>query len=235
MIFLFAILVSTTIPKIFFTPSAQPSMVVRISLPIGSTIDEALKTVKEMEHYLESKCPEFIENYTCFVGKGAPRFWINNTPVPDSDEYAEILVNAVSLEAYEEIRPQIELFGFNHFSNTEVSVKKLDNGPPVTTPVQIRISGENIEYISERAEALKNGFTAFDVKKAVEPWLKKQEWEIGCRYEFGGEVESSNEAQGAVSDKLHASPKVCIILREVSFSSTITISRRFKYGNCRKE
>ena len=347
-IFMFALILSLGIPKIFFPPSKQPAMIVRIALPIGTSIDETLKTVKEMEHYLESKRPDLIENYTSFVGKGAPRFWINNTPVPNSNEYAEILVNAVSLDAYEVIQPQIELFGFNHFANAEVSVKKLDNGPPVKNPVQIRITGENVEMISKRAVALKHaltdtkmiyhlgddwgvwtqklvvdinpslayhagvsyndiasslqtalsgrditqfrtntktipitmrsnhslkssletlegtlvfipatnksvpltqvanidvvwkppkivryndehtitvtaqlkeGFTAFDVKKAIEPWLKEQQWDIGYRYEFGGEVESSNQAQGAVADKLPVAFMIIIVLLIMQFNS----------------
>ena len=347
-IFSFAIVLSLGIPKIFFPPSAQPSMVVRISLPIGTSIDETLKAVQEMERYLETKRPELIANYTSFVGKGAPRFWINNTPVPNSDEYAEILVNAVSLDAYEEIQPQIELFGFNHFSNAEISVKKLDNGPPVKNPVQIRIIGSDIEAISKRAVELKHaladsnmvyhlgddwgvwtqklvvdinpslayhagvsyndiasslqtaltgrditqfrtdtktipitlrsnhalkssletlegtlvfipatnksvpltqvanidilwkppkivryngvhtitvtaqlkkGFTSFDVKEAVEPWLKDQQWDIGYRYEFGGEVESSKSAQGAVADKLPVAAMIIIVLLVMQFNS----------------
>lgn len=347
-IFLFALLLSLGVPKIFFPPSAQPSMLVRISLPLGSTIDETLKTVKVMERFLESKRPDLIENYTSFVGKGAPRFWINNTPVPNADEYAEILVNAVSLEAYKEVQPQIELFGFNNFSNAEVSVKKLDNGPPVKNPVQIRIIGNDVKTITAHANALKqelektnmvyhidddwgvwtqklvidinpslayhagvsysdvasslqtaltgrditqfrtntktipitmrsnhalkssletlestlifvpssgksvpltqvadidvvwkppkvvrfNGihtitvtaqlkddFTAFDVKNAVDPWLKAQPWSVGYHYEFGGEVESSNEAQGAVADKLPLTAMIIIILLMMQFNS----------------
>ncbi len=347
-LFIFALILSLGIPKIFFPPSDQPSMVVRISLPVGTSIDQTLKTVKEMEHYLESKRPEFIKNYTSFVGKGAPRFWINNTPLPNADEYAEILVNAVSLKAYEKIQPQIELFGYNHFANAEISVKKLDNGPPVKNPVQIRIIGKDIHIIREKAKALKHaladtkmvyhlsdnwgvwtpklvvdinpalayhagvsyndiasslqtalngrditqfrtdtktipitmrsnhalkssletlegtlvfipttsqsvpltqvanidvvwkppkivryngihamtvtaqlkkGFTAFDVKEAVEPWLKKQKWPMGYRYEFGGEVESSNEAQGAVSAKLPIAAMIIIVLLVMQFNS----------------
>jgi len=347
-IFLFAMLLSAGVPKIFFPPSAQPSMLVRIALPLGTSIDETLKTVEEMERFLEGKRPEYIENYTSFVGKGAPRFWINNTPVPNADEYAEILVNAVSLEAYEVIQPQIELFGFNHFSNAEVSVKKLDNGPPVKNPVQIRISGNDVDFIHKRAmelkkaltasnmvyhldddwgvwtqklvvdinpslayhagvsynevasslqtaltgrditqfrtntktipitmrsnhalkssletlestlifipssgksvpitqvadidvvwkppkivrfngihtvtvtAQLKEGFTAFDVLDEVSPWLKEQKWPIGYHYEFGGDVESSNEAQGAVAAKLPVTAMIIIILLMMQFNS----------------
>lgn len=355
-IFIFALILSLGVPKIFFPPSAQPSMIVRIALPIGSSVEETLKTVKEMERFLDSKRPKFIENYTSFVGKGAPRFWINNTPVPASDEYAEILVNAVSLDAYKEIQPQIELFGFNHFSNAEVSVKKLDNGPPVKNPVQIRVVGNNIQEISQRAKVikkelsntnmvyhidddwgvwtqklvvninpslayhagvsyndiasslqtaltgrnitqfrtntktipiimrsnhalkssmetlestlvfipatnksvpltqvatidvvwkppkivrfngihaitvtaqLKNGFTAFDVKNAIEPKLKKLDWKVGYSYAFGGDVESSNEAQGAVAAKLPITAMIIILLLMMQFNSISKIALIF--------
>ncbi len=355
-IFVFALLLSMSVPKIFFPPSEQPSMVVRIALAPGSSIEQTMKTVKEMERFLESKRPDFIKNYTSFVGKGAPRFWINNTPVPASSEYAEILVNAVSLDAYEKIQPQIELFGFNHFSNAEVSVKKLDNGPPVKNPVQIRIIGNDIQELSKHATALKKllgetkmvyhidddwgvwtqklvvdinpslayhagvsynniasslqtaltgrnitqfrtntktipitmrsnhalkssmetlestlifipatsksvpltqvanidvvwkppkiiryngmhcitvtaqlskGFTAFDVKKAVEPALKEQDWKLGYHYEFGGEVESSIQAQGAVTAQLPIAMMIIILLLIMQFNSFAKVALIF--------
>ena len=349
---LFAWLLSLGIPRIFFPPSSQPSMIVRMALPIGSSIDETLKTVKKMETYLDTLRPKYVKNYTSFVGQGAPRFWINNTPVPDSDEYAEILVNATSLEAYQEIKPQIELFGFNNFADAEVSVKKLDNGPPVKNPVQIRIIGSDVEKISRYAKAvkqelssskmvyhigddwgvwtqkllvdinpslayhagvsyndiasslqtalsgreitqfrtntktipitmrsnhslkssmetlestlvfipstnksvpltqvadidvvwkpprivrfngmhaitvtaqLKEGYTAFDVKRKIEKQLQAMKWDAGYRYEFGGEVESSIEAQGAVSDKLPLTVMIIILLLMMQFNSVSKI------------
>jgi multidrug efflux pump subunit AcrB len=347
-IFLFALLLSQKIPRIFFPPSEQPSMLVRIALPLGTSIDETLKTVKKMELFLDTKRPDLIKNYTSFVGKGAPRFWINNTPVPRADEYAEILVNATSLNADKKLQKQIELYGFNNFSNAEISVKKLDNGPPVKNPVQIRIIGNNIKTLSARAKSLKkalsdtnmvnniddnwglwtqklvvninpslayhagvsyndiasslqtaltgrnitefraatktipitmrsnhalkssletlentlifipstgksvpltqvasidvvwkppkivryngihaitvtaqlqNKHTAFDVKDKIEPWLKAQKWPTGYHYEFGGDVESSNEAQGAIADKLPITMMIIILLLILQFNS----------------
>ena len=347
-IFILALLLSKSIPKIFFPPSAQPSMVVRVSLPQGTTIDYTLKTVEKLEAFLNAQRPELVENFSSFVGKGAPRFWINNTPVPRSDNYAEILVNAVSLEADEKLHEMIEQFGFNELTDAEVSVKKLDNGPPVKNPVQIRISGPDVSEITQRASRLKQelaglnmvthisddwggwtqkvvvnidpflayhagvsyhdiasslqialsgwdvtefrtasmtipitlrsgqsklpsleslkstlifvpstgksvplaqvatidivwkppkliryngvptvtviaglreGVTAFDVKDAVTPWLKAQQWPRGYRYAFGGEVESSNEAQGAIADKLPIAGMIILMLLMLQFNS----------------
>ncbi len=347
-IFLFALLLSQRIPRIFFPPSAQPSFIIRMSLPLGTTLDATLKTVKKMEDFLETKRPKLIVNYTSFVGKGAPRFWINNTPVPKANEYAEILVNAKSLDAYEELQKEIDFFGFNNFSNADISVKKLDNGPPVKNPVQIRIIGNDQKILSQRVKELKkvlsetnmvvnvaddwgmwtqklvininpslayhagvsyndiasslqtaltgrditefrtdtktipitmrsnhalkasldtlestlvfvpstgksvpltqvatidvvwkpprivrfNGVhaitvtaqlrentTAFDVKEKIDPWLKSQKWPTGYHYEYGGDVESSIEAQGAITAKLPITMMLIIILLILQFNS----------------
>ncbi len=172
-IFIAALYMFGYIPKIFFPPADQPSMLVRVSLPLGSDIQETKKVVKEMEIYLEQKRPEFIESYTSFIGKGSPRFWINNTPVGNAPEYAEILINATSLEAFNTLEPQIEEFAFNHFANADISVKKLDNGPPVKTPIQIRISGNDNKILREEADALKVELSEiYGTKSIKDDWSK---------------------------------------------------------------
>ncbi len=347
-IFVLSLMLFGTIPKTFFPPSDQPSMLVRISLPLGTDIQETLKTVKEMELYLNKKRPEMIESYTSFVGDGTPRFWINNSPRGNAPEYAEILINASSQEAFEQLQTQIEEFAFNHFSSADVTVKKLDNGPPVSTPVQIRISGSDMSTLQTKANALKveisniygtksirddwdkwaeklvvninpslahhagvsysdianslqtaltgreitqyrtdnktipivlrsshdltsdlamlestlvfvprtgksvpltqvadidilwkppkiisrdgmhtitvsadliDGITAFDVKDKLDNYLTAQEWPLGYSYAYGGEIESSNIAQKAVSAKFPIAAMIILILLMTQFNS----------------
>ncbi len=347
-IFLLSLLFFGTIPKIFFPPSDQPSMLVRIVLPQGTDIKETLKTVKEMELYLDQKRPALIESYTSFIGEGTPRFWINNTPRGNAAEYAEILINAKDLDTFETLQKQIEEFAFNHFSSADVSVKKLDNGPPVNSPVQIRISGNDMQILEEKANGLKvemskiygtksvhddwdkwaeklvvninpslahhagvsysdianslqtaltgreitqyrsdnkivpiilrsnhdlnsdlamlestlifvprtgksvpltqvadidilwkppkiisrdgmhtitvsadliDGVTAFDVKDALQEYLSAQEWPMGFSYAYGGEIESSDIAQKAVSTKLPIAAMIILILLMFQFNS----------------
>ena len=172
-IFVISLYMFGYIPKIFFPPADQPSMLVRIALPLGSDIKETRKTVKEMELYLEQKRPEMIESYTSFIGKGSPRFWNNNTPVGNAPEYAEILINATSIESFKALQTQIEDFAFNHFATADVTVKKLDNGPPVKTPIQVRISGNDNKILREQADALKVELSEiYGTKSVKDDWNK---------------------------------------------------------------
>ena len=347
-IFVFALLLTNFINKNFFPPSEQPSMVIRITMPEGTDISVTDRSVKEMEQFLAQKRPKLIKNFTSFIGSGGPRFWINNTPVQASSNYAEILVNAASLDAYKELEKAINDFEYNHFPDADVSVKKLDNGPPVKSPFQLRIIGKDIDYITEVAKLIKNklaeshlvhhisddwgertpvvivdinpslayhagvsyndiarslqtaikgrdiseyrtqskaipitlrstesvnsslselrntlifipgsgksvplaqvadvdvlwkppkvvryntihtitvqselldGVTAFDVQEFIDPFLRSYDWKEGYRYEYGGEIESSKKAQGAVAEKLPIAALIIILLLVAQFNS----------------
>jgi len=317
-------------------------------MPEGTDISVTDRSVKEMEQFLAQKRPKLIKNFTSFIGSGGPRFWINNTPVQASSNYAEILVNAASLDAYKELEKAINDFEYNHFPDADVSVKKLDNGPPVKSPFQLRIIGKDIDYITEVAKLIKNklaeshlvhhisddwgertpvvivdinpslayhagvsyndiarslqtaikgrdiseyrtqskaipitlrstesvnsslselrntlifipgsgksvplaqvadvdvlwkppkvvryntihtitvqselldGVTAFDVQEFIDPFLRSYDWKEGYRYEYGGEIESSKKAQGAVAEKLPIAALIIILLLVAQFNS----------------
>jgi multidrug efflux pump subunit AcrB len=63
--------------------------------------------------------------------------------------------------------------------------------------------------------------TATDVVNRLAPWLEeqKQSWPIGYSYEFGGEIESSVEAQQAIMAKLPIAFGVIILLLVGQFNS----------------
>jgi multidrug efflux pump subunit AcrB len=65
------------------------------------------------------------------------------------------------------------------------------------------------------------GVTAFDVIAEMTPWLEEQkkEWGIGYRYEFGGEVEGSGDANASIAAKLPIAGMVILMLLVWQFNS----------------
>jgi len=66
-----------------------------------------------------------------------------------------------------------------------------------------------------------SGLTAFDVVPQVDSWLKdaSRSWPIGYSYEFGGEIESSGEAQASIGAKLPIALMIIILLLVGQFNS----------------
>ena len=66
-----------------------------------------------------------------------------------------------------------------------------------------------------------DGVTAFDVIAELEPWLEEQEkkWGVGYRYEFGGEVEGSGDANASIAAKLPIAGLIIVMLLVWQFDS----------------
>ncbi len=68
---------------------------------------------------------------------------------------------------------------------------------------------------------LKDGYTAGDVMKKLDPFLVdvSSKWNNGYRYEFGGDSEGSSKAMGAVADNLPLSLFIILLLLVMQFNS----------------
>ncbi|MGM0518110.1 MAG: efflux RND transporter permease subunit [Campylobacterota bacterium] len=162
------------IPKIFFPPSTQKTFTVEIRLPIGTSIDTTKQSVKEIEEYIKQsymKKDKKVESFVSFIGKSAPRFWLAYNQELASVEYATILVNTKKYEYLDEIRKDIENYANKRFPDMQASAKALGNGPPVKKPIEIRVSGKNIDKLFEISSQIKQKLSSINgVKNIVDDW-----------------------------------------------------------------
>lgn len=65
------------------------------------------------------------------------------------------------------------------------------------------------------------GYTAFDVIGAITPWLEQEgeDWPVGYRWELGGEVETSGEANQSIADKMPIAIIIIVLLLVAQFNS----------------
>ncbi|MFT5354447.1 MAG: multidrug efflux pump [Polyangiales bacterium] len=63
--------------------------------------------------------------------------------------------------------------------------------------------------------------TAIAVVQAIQPWLDEQSatWDVGVRYELGGEMESSVKANASIGDKMPIALLIIILLLVMQFNS----------------
>lgn len=102
-----------------------------------------------------------ITNWGAFVGQGAPKFLLSYNPEPTNPSYGLILVNASSNDIIaDRLIPPIDRFVRETFPDAVAEVRPLPLGPPVTSPIEIRLSGRDgdtlfaiVEQIKERLSA----------------------------------------------------------------------------------
>ncbi|MFP4485398.1 MAG: efflux RND transporter permease subunit [Campylobacterales bacterium] len=173
-IFVASIKLMDYIPKMFFPPSTEASFTLEMRLPAGTAIETTKADVEKIENYIEQNYmqkDEKVESIVSFIGKSAPRFWLSYEQELASTEYATILVNTTKYEHINSVRRDIESFALKNFPDMQVSTESLQNGPPVTHPVEIRISGEDTDELFSIASKIKQKLATLEgAKNIADDW-----------------------------------------------------------------
>jgi multidrug efflux pump subunit AcrB len=147
------------LPNIFFPPTDKAVMKTELELPLGTSIEATRRVVAEVEAFMRDSLAATrdrggVTSWATFIGNGGPRFLLSHTPEPPSPNYALMIVNLSSVEAIAESRTRLEAFAFSHFPDLETTVRRIENGPPISTPVEVRISGRDADQVFEIVDAV---------------------------------------------------------------------------------
>lgn len=130
-----------------FPPSEKPQFLVNITTSLQSNLSTTDQVTKEVEAEL-LKIPELL-NFATNVGKGNPRIYYNEIPENERTDYAQLFVQLrpeTSPPRKMEIIQALQQ-SFSGFVGAKVEVKNFEQGPPVTAPVEVRLSGDNLDTL----------------------------------------------------------------------------------------
>jgi multidrug efflux pump subunit AcrB len=134
----------------FFPPAERNQLLVDIELPstdsltsMRATVDQVVALVKRHEEVLSA---------AVFTGGTAPRFYYNVAPKEPANYIAQILINTRREDQVTgllvKLRDQLD----HSVPGVRCVVKQLEQGPSVDEPIQIRISGENLDELRRLAD-----------------------------------------------------------------------------------
>ncbi len=144
------------IPKLFFPPSERALFTIEFEMPTGTKIERTETVIQNVEAYFKKELvPSGITTWATFIGGAAPRYVINYNPKQPSPEKAFMIVNAASYQVMPDVMKKIETFIRNHFPSMRATIRKTEYGPPVATPIAIRIEGSNQDKLFEIVDQVK--------------------------------------------------------------------------------
>ena len=174
------------IPAIFFPANDKPVMYAELKLPVGTPLKKTENMVYKIESFIQREMmAEFSEDnkiiqdgvtgWASFIGGGAPRFYLSLNVEPQSPEYAYILVNVTKRWKMEtDFIPKLENYCRENFPDLSYTIAPLSLGPPVTSPIQIRISGTETDKVFDIAEQVKGKLsTVAGTKNIHDDWGQK--------------------------------------------------------------
>lgn len=144
-LFVFSLMMFRFVPQQFFPDSTRPELMVDIELAEGASLRSTQAQAEKLEKLLSNR--EGIANYVSYVGTGSPRFYLPLDQQLPATNFAQFVVLAKDIRSRESTRDWLLHEVIPKFPDVQMRVTRLENGPPVGYPVQMRISGEHIEKV----------------------------------------------------------------------------------------
>ncbi len=149
------------LPKVFFPPSDRLYFKVELELPTGTDITATQRVVSDFENFIQQKLTlnetrtHGVTNWISYIGNAGPRFILSHNPKPSSPGYALMVVNVNSDEHVGSYMQQLQRYAIEHHPDLEIKTRLIENGPAIENPVEVRLSGTDIDTLFHEVEALK--------------------------------------------------------------------------------
>lgn len=137
----------------FIAPSGDPVFTGKLEFPLGTSIEASEEAIEAIDAFVESTyvtplngSPK-VRNWLVFIGEGGPRFTLGLNPPNQNPGNSFLIANTVNGEDVTEVIAGIEGFVSANFPDMSYQFSRLENGPPVGYPVQVRISGPEIDQL----------------------------------------------------------------------------------------
>lgn len=134
----------------FFPAAERNQFLIDIKLPESSSVVQTRAACREVVAQL-GKHPEIV-TAAVFSGGTAPRFYYNVVPDEPGPSLAQILVNTRTDREVPSLLAKLREELDRNIAGARCIVKQLEQGPPVETPIQIRLTGSDLDTLREKAD-----------------------------------------------------------------------------------
>jgi len=135
----------------FFPKAEQPNLMVRAKLPDGRSLESTDAVAFYIESVLDSM-PE-VKYYASNIGHGNPRIYYNVFPQGFNKSTADFYVELYGYDPDEFEATLARLRqAFSRYSKAMISVKEFEQGPPFNSPIQIFLTGDDLDVLRKISE-----------------------------------------------------------------------------------
>ena len=151
-------LLAKNIQQQFFPSADRNQVLLDVKMAEGAHLDATDETVRQVETALLQR-PE-VTRVASFIGRSAPKFYYNVPRVPFSPHFAQLIVEtrtvADTLPVIAFIREKLRL----NLPQAELVTRKLEQGPPVQAPVEIRLRSHDLDDLNQAATVMTTAIKA---------------------------------------------------------------------------
>ena len=153
------------VPQIFFPDQGTDFFLAGFSLPQGTSIETTQKMTADIDNFIatelrsstndEGESTDGIDTWTTYIGVTPPRFTLGYNPGAAKPGFSDYLIRANNANAVPELMRKLEAYAVERYPDVQPDIRLLGNGPPVTKPIEVRLSGKDTERLFEVVDDVK--------------------------------------------------------------------------------
>lgn len=136
----------------FFPQADRNQLLVDVAMSEGTTQEETTRVARILERELRTY--EDVLEVHGFVGHSGPRFYYNLLRRPDQPNRARLVAKSTGVQGNLRIIAQVREFANTHLPEAEVVAKILSQGPPIDSPIEVRVYNEDPVKLAEATEMI---------------------------------------------------------------------------------
>ena len=149
-LFALSIAMMGMIKQEFFPPSIRPEIIIDMELPEGSSLKASGQVASRFAQFLDENSEE-IENYTYYVGEGAPRFVLTVDPKLPTDNLSQFVIVAKDADNRDALTAKLRDYLAENIPEVKTNISVIQTGPPAPYPIMLLVSGYDKDKVRDIA------------------------------------------------------------------------------------
>jgi len=150
----------------FFPPSEKPAFTVEVELPAGVDEDEALHTLRELQHFVDTELAASegaggVVHHASMQGSGLPRFSLSYSGPDETPGSLSMLLHTTDRAGVEGWAETLERWVERELPGATVGAAPLVLGPGGAAPIAVQLSSTDEEAL-------------LDAVRRTQEWLREQ-------------------------------------------------------------
>ncbi|MEZ9156791.1 efflux RND transporter permease subunit [Vibrio lentus] len=135
----------------FFPPSDRDMFEIQVYMPPQASIYATKNTSEKIDNIIH-RYPE-VERIDWLVGANFPSFYYNLQARQNNAPYfSQAMVKTENFDQANALIPELQKVLDKEVPQAQILVRKLNQGPPFTAPVELRVYGENLDTLKAIGE-----------------------------------------------------------------------------------
>ena len=121
-----------------------------MELPEGSSLKASGQAASRFARFLDENSEE-IENYTYYVGEGAPRFVLTVDPKLPTDNLSQFVIVAKDANNRDALTAKLRDYLAENIPEVKTNISVIQTGPPAPYPIMLLVSGYDKDKVRDIA------------------------------------------------------------------------------------